>query len=79
MTDGVPDVLGKYNFLFFDDDSQFDANADRVADALRVDIEWIRLHTEYCSAARHWSDATRPDGLLLRSPTLESAEHWIAT
>ena len=75
--DDVPEALGKYNFLFFDDEAQFEASADKLADSLQVDIAWVRLHTEYCAAARRWADATRPDGLLLRSPSLEMAEHWI--
>src|ERR1700722_2303934 len=74
--DDIPDALGKYNFLFFDDEARFETSADKLADALRGDIAWVRLHTEYCAAARRWSDATRPDGLLLRSPSLEMAEHW---
>src|SRR5262249_52464430 len=58
---------------------RFEASADRLAEALQTDIDWIRQHTEFGEAARHWSAAGRPSGLLLRSPALEEAERWIAS
>jgi hypothetical protein len=70
-------ALAKLNFIFFDDASQFEQSADKLAEALNTDIGWIRQHTEYGEAERRWSAAGRPGGLLLRSPTLEVAEHWI--
>jgi hypothetical protein len=75
----VPEVLGKYNFIFFDDEARFETSTDELAEALHTDIAWVRLHTEYGEAARRWSDAKRPNGLLLRSPSLEGAENWIAS
>ena len=56
---------------------RFEARADELADALQTDIGWIRQHTEYGEAARRWLAAGRPGGLLLHSPSLEVAEHWI--
>ena len=75
----VPEALRRLNFIFFDDPPRFEASADRLAEALRTDIGWIRQHTEFGEAARHWSAAGRPGGLLLRSPSLEDAERWIAS
>ena len=75
----IPEALRRLNFIFFDDPARFDASADRLAEALQTDIGWIRQHTEYGEAARHWSAAGRPGGLLLRSPALEDAERWIAS
>jgi hypothetical protein len=57
----------------------FGASADRLAEALQTDISWVRQHTEFGEAARRWSTAGRPGGLLLRSPVLEEAERWIAS
>src|SRR5262249_2131127 len=74
----VPELLGKLNFVFFEDDARFEAGADRLAEALNTDIAWIRQHTEIGEQARHWAAADRPGGLLLRSPALEEAEQWIA-
>jgi formylglycine-generating enzyme required for sulfatase activity len=73
----VPEPLRRLNFIFFDDPARFEANADALAEALETDIGWVRQHTEYGEAARRWSAAGRSGGLLLRSPALEVAEHWI--
>jgi tetratricopeptide (TPR) repeat protein len=75
----IPEALRRLNFIFFDDPNRFEASADRLAEALQTDIGWIRQHTEFGEAARDWSAAGRPKGLLLRSPALEEAERWIAS
>lgn len=75
----VPEPLRRLNFVFFDQPERFEASADQLAEALTTDIGWIRKHTEYGEAARRWAAAGRPGGLLLRSPVLEEAEHWIAS
>jgi hypothetical protein len=75
----VPEALRRLNFIFFDDPSQFEASADKLAEALQTDIVWIRDHTKFGEAARGWTAAGRPNGLLLRTPALEMAEYWIAS
>jgi WD40 repeat protein len=75
----IPEVLRRLNFVFFDEPAQFEASADLLAEALHTDIGWIRQHTEFGEAARHWASAGRPSGLLLRSPALEDAERWIVS
>ena len=75
----VPELLRRLNFVFFDDPVRFEVSADLLAEALLSDIGWIRQHTEFGEAARHWSASGRPGGLLLRSPALEEAERWIAS
>ena len=75
----IPETLRRLNFIFFDDPAKFDASLERLIDALQTDIGWIRQHTVYGEAARQWSAAGRPGGLLLRSPVLEEAERWIAS
>ena len=75
----VPEALSRLNFIFFDDEVVFADSLNRLCDALATDIDWIRKHTQYGEAALHWAAGGRPKGLLLRSPTLEEAEHWIAS
>jgi tetratricopeptide (TPR) repeat protein len=75
----VPEALARLNFIFFDNEAQFADSFDRLCDALTTDIDWIRKHTEYGEAARHWAAGGRAGGLLLRSPALEEAERWIAS
>jgi formylglycine-generating enzyme required for sulfatase activity len=77
----VPEALRSLHYINFDDTSRFDASADHLAAALRVDLDWVRKHSEFGETARRWATAGRPgpQGLLLRSPTLEDAERWIAS
>jgi hypothetical protein len=71
----VPSELSRLNFISFEDQARFENNADKLAEALSTDIEWIRKHTEFGELARRWAEANpRPRGLLLRPPTLEEAE-----
>jgi formylglycine-generating enzyme required for sulfatase activity len=74
----VPEPLAKLNFIFFDDATRFEENADQLAEGLNTDIGWIRQHTELGEQARRWARAKGASGLLLRSPVLEEAERWIA-
>ena len=75
----VPETLRRLNFIFCDDDALFDARMDQLAEALSIDIAWIRKHTEFGAMARRWEAAglPAPRGLLLRSPMLEEAEQWL--
>src|SRR5262249_54035278 len=79
VADGaVPDPLARIHRIDFVD-VPFDERADRLVKALHTNIDWIRRHTEFGDQARRWQAAGRPGGLLLRSPALEQAEHWIAS
>src|SRR5437588_2010750 len=51
----VPEELAKLNFIFFDDASQFEQSADRLAEALNTDIGWIRQHTDFGEQGRRWA------------------------
>jgi len=77
----APQELARLNFIFFDDETQFDKSAAALAEALATDIEWVRRHTEFGERAHTWSQAGRPrrGGMLLRPPVLETAERWIAS
>jgi formylglycine-generating enzyme required for sulfatase activity len=75
----IPEALAKLNFIFFDDDAQFEYSADQLADALNTDIAWVRQHTDFGEQARRWAQAKGASGLLLRSPVLEEAERWLAS
>jgi WD40 repeat protein len=77
----IPRSLARLNFVFFTDEARFEESADKLAEALSIDINWVRKHTDFGEQARRWSQAGRPGprALLLRSPVLEDAEQWIAT
>src|SRR5262249_43812725 len=73
----VPEPLRKLNYLYFDVPALFEQSFDKLVEALRTDIEWVRKHTEWGAQARRWKLAGLR-GLLLRPPQLEEAERWIA-
>jgi tetratricopeptide (TPR) repeat protein len=75
----IPEGLERLNFELFDNSEIFEQNVDRLAEALQVNIGWIRKHTEFGEQAHNWAAAGHPRSLLLRSPTLEEAESWIAS
>jgi hypothetical protein len=49
-------------------------NFDRLLVASPIPFKGL----DYGEAARRWTASGRPSSLLLRSPTLDVAEHWIA-
>jgi len=75
----APEELARLNFIYFDDEARTEESADKLAEALSTNIDWVRRHTELGDLARRWALAGRPGpkGLLLRPPTLEEAESWI--
>jgi WD40 repeat protein len=77
----IPEPLRRLNLIFCEDGPNFEVSMNQLAEALSTDIAWVRKHTEFSTHARRWETAGRPGprGLLLRSPVLEEAEHWIAT
>src|ERR1700733_7008465 len=64
--DVVPEPLRRLNFIFFDEPTQFEASADRLAEALQTDIGWIRQHTDFGEAARRFRGP--PHGLAAPLP-----------
>ncbi len=78
--DLVPAHLRRLNYIFFDNQETFEANVDKLVEALGTDIEWIRRHTQLGEQARRWDIAGRPGpgGLMLRPPLLEQAEAWLS-
>jgi hypothetical protein len=76
--DAILNTLRHLQFLYFDEETKFEASANQLVEALRSNIEWVRKHTEFGEAALRWNAAHRSTGLLLRSPVLEEAERWIA-
>jgi hypothetical protein len=56
----VPDALERCNFELFDNTETFEQNVDCLAEALQLDIGWIRKHTEFGEQAHNWTAAGRP-------------------
>ena len=47
-----------------------------LAEALRVDLEWIREHTRLGELAQRWQSRNRSEDLLLRGDDLVAAKAW---
>jgi hypothetical protein len=74
----IPEKLGRLNFVFFDGQAGFSGPLSQLAEALRVDLDWIREHTRLGELATRWGGRGRPESLLLRGDDLDAAKAWMA-
>src|SRR5262245_62088146 len=72
-------AIQRLNFVFADRNERFEPAIVTVLEALNTNIDWIRQHTEYTRLAVKCQESGYPNGLLLRSPSLEDAEHWASS
>jgi TIR domain len=74
----IPEKLNRLQFVRFDGGMGFARPLSQLAEALRVDLDWIREHTRLGELARRWDARRRPESLLLRGDDLDAAKAWIA-
>src|SRR5262245_31092223 len=74
----IPPKLSELQFIRFDTASGVMRPLRELADALRVDLQWIREHTRLEELATRWDGRGRPESLLLRGDDLDAAKAWIA-
>lgn len=77
-----PAALGELNWIPFHADaalpgSGFYYGVKRLAEALSIDLDWLRAQTRYSERALEWVKE-RPEDLLLRGEALKEAEAWQA-
>jgi hypothetical protein len=73
----TPPALAKLNYIFFSGEGRtFAAGLAELAQALRVDIGWIREHTRLGELAGRWSARGRSEAQLLRGDELDAAVAW---
>lgn len=72
----VPPALRRLNYLFFDGSHSFMRSLAELADALRLDWDWIREHTRLGELAARWVARERDASLLLRGQELSAAVAW---
>src|SRR5262245_41142786 len=73
----IPEKLRRLQFVRFDSGAAF-AKLSQLAEALRVDLDWIREHTRLGEQARRWDKRGRPESLLLRGDDIDAAGRWMA-
>jgi hypothetical protein len=74
----VPGTLTRLNYIYFTQGQSFARALGQLADALRVDLDWIREHTRLAELAARWLERKQPEALLLRSDELAAAQAWMA-
>ncbi|MEQ8675633.1 MAG: TIR domain-containing protein [Aggregatilineales bacterium] len=72
-------AIARHNWIFFDDDSVFDANFDKLITAVEADLDHVREHTQILLRALEWERKGRDNGLLLRGNRLSEAENWLSS
>src|SRR5262249_20232454 len=74
--DKIPAAITKINYFFFDLPNDFETQADALARALATDIAWWHEHTHLVDLAGRWDREGRPEGPLLRSGAITTAQSW---
>jgi formylglycine-generating enzyme required for sulfatase activity len=74
----IPEKLRRLQFVRFDSGPGFARPLSQLAEALRVDLDWIREHTRLGENATRWERRGRPESLLLRGDDLDAAKAWMA-
>src|SRR6516164_5113062 len=74
----IPEKLRRLQFVSFDSGTGFARPLSQLAEALRVDLPWIREHTRLGEIATRWDRRGHPESLLLRADDLDAAKSWIA-
>ena len=72
----IPAKLSDLQFVRFDTAPGVMQPLRELAEALRVDREWIREHTRLGELAQRWQSRNRSEDLLLRGDDLVAAKAW---
>src|SRR5215470_16200032 len=75
----IPPKLSELQFIRFDTAPGMMRPLRELAEALRIDLDWVREHTRLGELATRWEGRKRPESLLLRGDDLEAAKAWMAT
>jgi hypothetical protein len=72
----IPAKLSDLQFVRFDTAPGMMRPLRELAEALRVDLEWVREHTRLGELAARWQSHNRSESLLLRGDDLVAAKAW---
>src|SRR5262249_23312562 len=73
----IPQQLSRLQLVRFDNRGLARPLAE-LAEALRLDLDWIREHTRLGELAARWLARGKPESLLLRGDDLDAAKAWSA-
>src|SRR5215470_9683064 len=74
----IPQQLSRLQFVRFDTGRGLARPLAELAEALRLDLDWIREHTRLGELAVRWLSRGKPESLLLRADDLDAAKAWAA-
>src|SRR5262249_31043344 len=74
----IPPKLSELQFIRFDTAPGMMRPLRELAEALRIDLGWVREHTRLGELATRWQGRARPESLLLRGDDLDAAKVWTA-
>jgi hypothetical protein len=74
----IPPKLSKLQFIRFDTAPGMMRPLRELAEALRIDLDWVREHTRLGELAARWEGRARPESLVLRGDDLDAAKAWMA-
>src|SRR5262245_58534610 len=74
----IPPQLSRLQFVRFDGGRGVARPLAELAEALRLDLDWIREHTRLGELAARWRSRGKPESLLLRGDDLDAAKAWMA-
>ena len=74
----IPEAVAERNWIFFEDDVEFDSSFAQLLQALDADLDWARKHTRLQVRARDWAAGGSDRSELLRGKDLRDAEGWLA-
>src|SRR5262245_24034085 len=73
----IPPKLNELQLIRFDTAAGVMRPLRELADALRIDLDWIREHTRLGELAMRWDGRGRPESLLLRGDDIDTAKTWM--
>jgi len=76
--DEIPDTLGRFQRLDFNDSSQFETKFETLIKALDTDLPWTQTHTRLLTRAKEWEREGKDRSFLLHGKDLGEAEQWMA-
>lgn len=76
--EGVPEVLGHLNWIFFRETDDFEAAFKNLLAVMDTDLDWVKRHTRLTGRAMEWERRGRNESYLLRGDDLAEAEQHLS-
>jgi hypothetical protein len=73
----MPEALRPIQWVSWEKEATFDANMERLQEAILADLDWHILHTTIAAQAHFWKKNNETNDILLRGNMLLNSEAWI--